>query len=111
MRYWRIPTGLLVLALLVLTGCGGSGSGRTDPTAGGTPTGKEGLESLAELLKGAQAENRQPPAKLGDVERVEPLYPGAYIALVQGTIVYSWGTPLSPSGGDKVLAHEKSVPT
>lgn len=96
--------------LAAVAGCGGGGGGQAGPGAGGTPTGKEGLVSLHQLLKAYEAQKKPAPAKIADVEKVEPVYPGAYIALVQGNIVYAWGKSLSSTGSDAVLAHEKKVP-
>lgn len=93
-----------------IAGCSGGSGGPSGPGPGGTPTGKEGLSSLQQLLKAYGDEKKAAPAKIADLEKVEPVYPGAYIALVQGNIVYSWGKSFSPSGSDTVLAYEKKVP-
>lgn len=99
-----------VFALAVLvSGCGGGGAPAAKDGTGGTPTGKEGLQSLAELLKAFEAEKKPAPANISDVERVEPIYPGAYLALVQGNIEYVWGKSLLASGSGTVLAHEKKA--
>ncbi|MGL4549712.1 MAG: hypothetical protein ACRC33_00885 [Gemmataceae bacterium] len=63
------------------------------------------------MLKGFEAEKKPAPGKLADVEKVEPLYPGAFIALTQGTVVYAWGKPIDSAAAGTVLAHEKQVPT
>jgi len=91
-------------------GCGGGSGGTNGSAAGGTPTGKEGLLNLQQLLKSLAADMKPAPAKIADVEKVEPIYPGAYIALVQGNVVYSWGKSISSSASDTILAHEKKVP-
>jgi hypothetical protein len=110
MRHLR-NTAVLGLALALLAGCGGSGPGKLPEGQGGTPTGKQGLESLVEVLKHFEAEKKSPPAKLADVEKVESLYPGAFVSLTRGDIVYVWGEPLNASGGGKVLAYEKEALT
>lgn len=106
----RIVLASFAAAVLGLAGCGGGRPPASDGP-GGTPTGKEGLTNLYHLLKGFEDQKKAPPARIADVEKVEPLYPGAYIALVQKTIVYSWGAPLNAANGGTVLAHEKDVPT
>ena len=108
-RFFRLLATLLAL-VACQAGCGGGQAGKTGPGAGGTPTGKEGLSNLEQMLKSFDSQKKSPPAKIADVEKVEPLFPGAYIALVQGNIVYTWGKSLSASGADVVLAHEKKVP-
>lgn len=105
----RFLSFFLTCALVAIAGCGGNQAGKAGPGAGGTPTGKEGLTSLLQLLKAFESEKKAAPSKIADVEKVEPVFPGAYIALVQGNIVYSWGKSLTATGSDIVLAHEKKV--
>lgn len=103
--------GILFYVLLIgtaafIVGCGTS---ETPSTATGSPTAKQALEDLVNLLNHVKSENKPPPAKLEDVQPIEPLFQGAYLGLAQGDIVYEWGTTINPAGGDKVLAYEKAA--
>jgi hypothetical protein len=93
------------LSLLAL----GCGSGDDTSAASGTPSAKGALADLVNLLNHLKSENKKPPARLADIEPVEPLFPAAYIGLVRNEIVYVWGTIIDPSGGDKVIAYEKAA--
>jgi hypothetical protein len=107
----RIFAGAAVAALaLLVTGCGGKGdSGGGASGGGGTPSGKEALTSLADLLKDFAARNAKPPARIADVEAVEPVFPGAYIGLKRDDIVYYWGNGINAGNGGTVIAHEKTA--
>jgi len=95
----RLLAGLVLFA---------AGCGTAEPPKGtGTPTGKDGLDDLAVLLKEFDDQRKRPPAKLADIEPVEPLHQAAYVGLVRGDIVYAWGTALS--GGTTVVAYEKQA--
>jgi hypothetical protein len=79
--------------------------------ATGTPSAKEALADLVNLLNHLKMENKKPPASVQDIEPIEPLFQGAYLGLVRGEIVYLWETPIDPAGSDKVLAYEKGAET
>ena len=98
--------GILLGIALSVIGCGSS---ETPSTATGSPTAKQALEDLVSLLNHVKSENKPPPAKLEDIQPIEPLFQGAYLGLAQGEIVYEWGTTINPAGGDKVLAYEKAA--
>jgi hypothetical protein len=97
----RLLAGLVLFA----AGCGSA----EPPKGSGTPTGKEGLDDLAVLLKEFGEQRKKTPAKLADIDPVEPLHQAAHVGLTRGDIVYVWGTPLS--GGSAVIAHEKQADT
>ena len=102
-----VPIAVIVFSLQA-AGCSGSATkSETAPTGG--PTAKESLEDLVRLLEHFKNENKKAPARLAQIEAVEPVFPGAYLGLVQENIVYVWGLPLKPSAGDKVLAFEKNA--
>src|SRR3954454_12796563 len=106
-RYTFVPFIVLAVALAV-GGCGRSTS-KNEGTPTGAPTAKQALEDLGRLLDHLKNENKRMPAKLAQVEPIEPAFPGAYLGLVRGDIVYVWGAPLNPAAGDKVLAYEKEA--
>jgi hypothetical protein len=98
-----------LLTACALVGCGGKNADEQPKGAGGTPTAKESLEDLTRLLKDFEAKKQKPPAKIAAVEPVEPAFPGAYLGLLRGDIVYTWGAPLA-SDSQSVLAYEKKAP-
>ena len=99
--------GLFFVALAGLAlGCG---SADTKVEATGAPTAKQGLEDLVSLLNHLKSENKPAPAKIEDIQPIEPLFQGAYLALTREEIVYNWGATIDPAGTDKVLAYEKAV--
>jgi hypothetical protein len=97
---------LLVIALLPL-GCGSGDDSKSAAT--GAPSAKQALDDLVNLINHLKSENKPPPAKLADIEPIEPVFPGAYLGLVREEIVYVWGMPIDAAGKDKVLAYEKAV--
>jgi hypothetical protein len=112
MRDWRPPLGLTgVLVLVLVAGCGKGPRDGDGEGAGATPTAKESLTNLGDLLKHLEESGKKPPARLADVEPIEPAFPGAYLGLVRGEVVYFWGKPLNPSGSATVLAYEKRAET
>lgn len=100
----RVLCGLMVFVL-------GCGTGESTSTATGTPSAKEALTDLVNMLTHFKSENKPPPARMADIQPVEPLFQGAYLGLVRDEIVYIWGTQINPSASDKVLAYEKAVET
>ena len=68
------------------------------------------LDELGRALEDLAAEGRKPPAKLAELEPVEPMLPTAGPAIRNGEVVYLWGAAYA-AGGDKVVAHEKQTPT
>lgn len=107
----RVIAGAAFAALaLLVAGCGGKGeSGGGASGGGGTPSGKEALASLSDLLKDFDARKAKPPARMADVEAVEPVFPGAFIGLSRQDIVYAWGSGLNAGSAGTVIAHEKTA--
>jgi hypothetical protein len=105
-RLDRVRICLVVSLALYSFGCGSTES-TSAPT--GAPSAKDSLSDLVSLLNHLKSENKKPPARVADIEPIEPLFQGAYLGLVRGDIVYLWETTIDPAGADKVLAYEKAV--
>jgi hypothetical protein len=105
-RLDRVRMCLLVAFSLYALGCGSTESASA-PT--GAPSAKDSLSDLVSLLNHLKSENKTPPARVADIEPIEPLFQGAYLGLVRGDIVYLWGTTIDAAGTEKVLAYEKAV--
>ncbi len=103
----RLVPLLVVASLLQAAGCGGSAP--EAPATLGGPTAKQSLEDLARLLEHYQKERLPMPAGIADVEPLEPIFRASYLGLVREEILYTWGLPLLPGAGDKVLAYEKKA--
>jgi hypothetical protein len=99
---------LFAVPILAL-GCGSEGESKAAAT--GAPSAKQSLEDMVSLLNYLKSENKPPPAKVADIEPIEPLFQSAYLGLVRGEIEYLWGTMIDPAGADKVLAFEKAADT
>lgn len=95
----------LVTALSVGTavGCGDGGS-KPDTSP------KAVLLDLAEGLKSTAADKQKPPAKLSELERIEPMIPLAGPAIRSGELVYLWGAGYDPTG-TQVVAYERKAET
>ncbi|MCI0358031.1 MAG: hypothetical protein L0211_06085 [Planctomycetaceae bacterium] len=105
---FRLVRGFVLIVTTVLAlGCGSGGDSKSAAT--GAPSAKQSLDYLVNLLNYLKSENKPPPAKVADIEPIEPLFQGAYLGLVRGEIDYVWGTTIDPAGADKVLAYEKAV--
>ena len=97
---------LIGMAGLLSLGCG---SAETSPAPPGTPGAKDALGDLVYLLDHLKNEGKPAPARVQDIEPIEPLFQASYLGLVRGDIDYVWGTMIDPAGTDKVLAYEKAV--
>ncbi|MFO0848641.1 MAG: hypothetical protein U0871_08815 [Gemmataceae bacterium] len=101
----RIGAGVLAAVTVGLTvGCGGGGGGVTEDTP------KNALLDLAEGLKTTAADGKKPPAKLAELDQIEPMIPLAGPAIRSGAVVYLWGGAYNQSG-TKVVAYEKKAET
>jgi hypothetical protein len=96
-------------AVVVAAGLGLAAGCGSSPSGTAMDEGKAALEDLGEMLKSLAAENRKPPAKLAELEAVEPMIPIAGPAVRNGDVVYLWGTAYA-EGGAQVAAYEKKVP-
>ena len=70
---------------------------------------KDALVDLGQMLKQLADEKKKPPARLAELEPVEPMIPNAGAAIRTGSIVYLWGASYI-SGGTKIVAYEKKAP-
>ena len=68
------------------------------------------MEDLSQMLKALSDERRKPPARLAELDAVEPMIPIAGPRIRSGEVVYLWGTEYTP-GSNKVLAYEKKAVT
>lgn len=106
LRLTMIPV-MAVIAASCLSGCGSPPAKPEGAT--GTPTAKEALLNLVDLLNHFDAAKKKPPARIADVEPLDPVFPAAYLGLVRKEVIYVWGTPLDPAGGGTVMAYEQKA--
>lgn len=96
--------------VVVAIGCGFAvGCTASKPVVSQAPN-KDALEEIGQMLKSLADEGRKPPAKLAELEPVEPMLPTAGAMLRDGTLVYLWGAAYA-ADGNKVAAYEKKTPT
>jgi hypothetical protein len=99
MRHLIVGTALLSATV----GCGPDGvKPDTSP--------KAVLLDLAEALKSAAGDKTKPPAKLAELDKIEPMMPLAGPAIRSGEVVYLWGAGYDASG-TQVVAYEKKAET
>ena len=95
---------------VVAIGCGlAAGCSESKPVISQTPN-KDALAEIGQMLKSLADEGRRPPAKLAEMEPIEPMLPTAAAMIREGSLVYLWGADYR-SRGAKVAAYEKLVPT
>ena len=95
---------------VVAVGCGlAVGCGDSKPVVSQTPN-KDALAEIGQMLKSLADEGRKPPAKMAEMEPIEPMLPTAAAMLRDGTLVYLWGAAYA-ADGNKVAAYEKQTPT
>jgi hypothetical protein len=99
----RTAWAVVALGCSLTCGCGDS-----KPAVSTTPN-KDALAEIGQMMKSLADEGKKPPAKMTELEPVEPMLPMAGPLLRDGTLVYLWGTPYA-ANGDKVAAYEKKVP-
>ena len=102
----RCGTWVAVIAM----GCGlVAGCADSTPIVSKAPN-KDALVEIGQMLKSLADEGRKPPTRPTELEPVEPMLPSATALIRDGTLVYLWGAAYA-AGSDKVVAHEKKVPT
>jgi hypothetical protein len=103
--FQRLCAPVIVGLLVGCLGCGEGGRTTFDPT------GKDKLEEISQMLRTVQADRMKPPARVAELERVEPMIPLSVQDLRSGEIVYVWGASLSsnPEASNTVIAHEKKA--
>ncbi len=107
----KFAIGLLSACALAFVILGCSGERKVPPGATGAPTAKESLDDLVTMLNYVKTEGKQPPAHMGDLQPLEPIFQSACLGIIRGEVVYLWGTTINPAGAGKVLAYEKAVET
>lgn len=103
----RTLTLTMCLASLTFAGCGG---GAVTGTGAGSPTAKDALGDLAELLKGVAVQKGRPPAREADLSQYEAINLSATMAIARNEVIYVWGSGIV-SGSQAVIAHEKDAAT
>jgi hypothetical protein len=99
-----------VWTAIVAAGVGlATGCSSPNTTAALEQEGKTALEELGLALKNLADEGKKPPAKVADLEAVDPYLPTAGGKIRTGELVYVWGAAYA-SGGTQVVAYEKKVP-
>ena len=68
------------------------------------------LTELGQMLKTLADEGKRPPARLAELDAVEPMIPMAGPAIRNGDIVYAWGSTYV-TGGTLIVAYEKKAET
>ena len=107
----RAVGGWLFATFAVVAACCGCGKEEVSTAPPGTPSAKESLTDLTNLLNHLKSEGKQPPLRVEDIAPIEPIFQASYLGLVRGDIMYVWGTTIDTSGASKVLAYEKAVET
>src|SRR5262249_41758543 len=90
---------------LLLPGCGG-------PKPGGDTDARATLKEVAQLYRDYRDAKKRAPARLADLQPLNPVAPSGFLALETGDCVPVWGAGLSDAAGasSAVLVYEKSVP-
>src|SRR5690242_9556320 len=103
---WNLWAVVVATGIGLTAGCGGGSKGPGTADEGY----KAALEELGQTLKSLAGEGRKPPAKMADLEPIEPMMAVAGPAIRSVDVVYLWGTGYA-AGSNKVMAYEKKVPT
>jgi hypothetical protein len=108
----RLTLPLLFLGLAA-TGCGGSSN--TPPTQEDLRL--SALSDVSEMYRLYTLEQKKPPTKLVDFNKMEMMSPIGLRAIRTGEVIVRYGAALPDTGeepgkgpGDEVLAYEKEVP-
>ena len=101
-----------MFAVLVTAGIGLTAGCSRDPKGPGTADEgyRASLEELGETLKTLANEGRKPPARMADLEPIEPMMAVAGPAIRSGDVVYIWGAGYA-AGSSQVIAYEKKTPS
>jgi len=103
--------GRVVWAVVVAAGVGlATGCGDTKTSRPVSEERKAALEELGQMLKALADEGKKPPARLAELDAVEPLIPVAGPAIRNGDIVYVWGAGYA-AGGTQLVAYESKAAT
>jgi hypothetical protein len=98
-------------AVVAMAGIGLAAGCDSKDTAGALAVeGKGALQEVADMLRTVANEGKKPPAKMSDLEPVDPYLPTAGAKIRNGELVYVWGAGLA-SGGTQVIAYEKKAET
>lgn len=89
---------------LTAIGCGGTKSGPVEQPLRGA------LEDFHQFLKNLPTDNLQPPKDVASFMPLEPMAPVAAEYLINGELVYFWGSGLA-DGGERIIAHQKTMDT
>ena len=101
----RLVLVAVICATAAVGGCGGTGAPQSQP-----PTDAEFMADVKQLIETYQQGKKKAPAKIADLEPLEPGNPSGFFKLNRGDVVYAWGVPIAP-GGTRVLAHKKDAAT
>jgi len=71
---------------------------------------RQGMEDFREFLKYLPTDGKKPPRKLSEFIPLEPIAPVAAEYVINGQLVYVWGSDLV-EGGNRIVAYEKGVET
>jgi len=92
----------IVCLTFAAIGCGGTKSG---PVA--QPM-KGALEDFGQFLKNLPTDNLKPPKDIAAFMPLEPMAPVSAEYLVNGELVYFWGSDLV-QGGERIIAYQKTM--
>ena len=96
---------LAVALLAFVVGCGGGASSSGGATG---PTEEATLQDLSALLKTLGEQKKRPPTKLAELDSYEPVFMAAYKGVESKSVVYVWGSAITP-GGTAVIAYDAKV--
>src|SRR5438309_68144 len=99
-----------VWAVVVAAGVGPAAGCTSTSTAGAIDRERrEAMEEIGQMLKTLADDGRKPPARLADLEAVEPYLPTAGARIRSGEVVYVWGAGYA-AGSTQLVAWETAAP-